>query len=67
MGWRVERLCIVAYSDRGLERVRGRQREREREKTSKSRRDYATMIWEQHDISKPIEIKYFKSDCFIRD
>ena len=37
--------------------------EREREKPSKSRGDYATMIREQHDISKPIETKYFKFDC----
>jgi hypothetical protein len=53
----VQRLCIIAYSDRGLERVR------EREKTSKSRGYYATLIREQHDVRKPIEIKYFKCDC----
>ena len=40
-----------------------REREREREKTSKSRGHYAAMIREQHDVSKPIEIKYFKFDC----
>jgi hypothetical protein len=39
------------------------EREREREKTSKSRGDYATMIGEQHDVSKPIEIKYLKFNC----
>jgi hypothetical protein len=59
MGWRVKRLSMVAYRDRGLERVT----EREREKTSKSRGDYATMIREQHDVSKPTEIKYLKFDC----
>ena len=51
----MQRFCIVAYRDRELERVR--------EKTSKSRGDYATMIREQHDVSKPIEIKYFKFYC----
>jgi hypothetical protein len=49
----VLRLCIAAYRDRGLER----------EKTSKLRGDYTNMIREQHDVSKPKEIKYFKSDC----
>jgi len=43
--------------------VTEREGEREREKTSKSRGDYATLIREQHDVSKPIEIKYFKFDC----
>jgi hypothetical protein len=38
-------------------------RERAREKTSKSRGDYVTLIREQHDLSKPIEIKYFRFDC----
>jgi hypothetical protein len=52
----VRRFCIAAYRDRG------RESDREREKTSKSRGDYASMIWEQRDISKPIEIKYFKFD-----
>jgi hypothetical protein len=55
----VQRLCIVAYVGRGLERVRGRARE----KRSKSRGDYSAMIVEQHNISKPIEIKYFEVDC----
>ena len=45
------------------ERERERERERGREKTSKSRGDYASMIRAQHDVSKPIEIKYFKFDC----
>jgi len=43
--------------------VTEREREREREETSKSRGEYATMIREQHDISKAIETKYFKFDC----
>jgi hypothetical protein len=43
-------------------------REREREKTSKSRGDYDTMIREQHEVSKLVEIKYFKFYCdFIRE
>jgi hypothetical protein len=53
----VQWLCIVAYRDRGLER------ERVTEKTSKSRGDYASMIREQHGVSKPTEIKYFKFYC----
>jgi hypothetical protein len=49
----MQQLCIVAYRDRGLER----------QKTSKLQGDYANMIWEQHGVSKLIEIKYFKFDC----
>jgi hypothetical protein len=45
MGWRVQRFCIVAYRDRGLESDRDRE-------ISKSRGDYATMIREQHDLSQ---------------
>jgi hypothetical protein len=40
----VQRLCIVAYRDRGLERVRERVRGLEREMISKSRGDYTTII-----------------------
>ena len=50
----MQRLCIAVYRDRNLERVR----ERERIPVS-----HATMIREQHDVSKPVEIKYFKFDC----
>jgi hypothetical protein len=53
----------TALRVRGLERVRERERQ-----TSKSRGDYATLMWEQHDVSKPIEIKYFKFTVdFIRE
>ena len=48
---------------RQRERERERLTDREREKTSKSRGDYASMIREQYDVSKPTEIKYFKFDC----
>ena len=36
------------------------ERKREREKTSKTWRDYASTIWEERYVSKPIETKYFK-------
>jgi len=49
--------------ERESDRERDREREREREYTNRSQGDYATMIWEQHDVSKPIETKYFKFDC----
>jgi len=51
------------YSSLRGERVRESERVTEREKLSKSRGNYATMIREQYDVSKPIEIKYFKFDC----
>jgi hypothetical protein len=53
----------VRESEMVTERERGGGRGGEREKTSKSRRDYATMIRELHDVGKPIETKYFKFDC----
>jgi len=40
-----------------------RESDRETEKPSKSWGDYATVTREQHDVSKPIEMKYFKFDC----
>ena len=34
--------------------------EKERQKTSKTWGDYVSMIREQHYVSEPIEMKYFK-------
>ena len=45
---------------REREREREKKKKKKKKKTSKTRRDYASTIWEQRYVSEPVETKYFK-------